>query len=88
MKGLDHKVMKKFLKLAGARLSGDWVLLGGTLLPALGVDHRVTIDIDLAHKDQDGSQTLELMQIAEDLGLPVETINQAGAFFPLSYEWI
>lgn len=81
MKPLNAKKMQEFLKLAGSRLKGDWVLLGGTVLPVLGIDYRVTVDIDLANRDQDTSQTLELMNIAEDMGLPVETINQAGSFF-------
>ncbi|MGK5085192.1 hypothetical protein WDW37_18035, partial [Bdellovibrionota bacterium FG-1] len=71
-----------FIQLAGDRLEGGWVLLGGTLLPYLGIEYRVTTDIDLAGlgtKEQ--SQTLELMRIAEDLGLPVESINQAAAYF-------
>lgn len=79
---VDSKLLKKFVSLALKKLKGDWVVIGGTVLPLLDIDHRVTIDIDLAmleknHKDQ----TLNLMQLAEDLGLPIEAINQAGSFF-------
>lgn len=82
MKNLDSKMIKKFLEKAQKKLSGEWVLLGGTLLPFLEIDHRVTTDIDfvgLTAKEQ--SQNLVLMEISEELGLPVETINQAAAFY-------
>ncbi|OFZ79199.1 MAG: hypothetical protein A2603_04020 [Bdellovibrionales bacterium RIFOXYD1_FULL_55_31] len=83
MKGiLDQKLLKKFLKTAGETLSGEWVLIGGTVLPALEQDIRVTLDIDLiALDDAAPAQTIKLMEIAEALGLPVETINQAGSYY-------
>ena len=46
MKPIDVKILKKFLKIAGIELSGEWVLMGGTVLPLLGVDYRTTVDID------------------------------------------
>ncbi len=83
MKTLDAKLLKKFLKLACDRLEGDWVLIGGTLLPILGMDLRVTTDIDLVALDQTASneKTLAVMKLADELGLPIETINQAGLYF-------
>ena len=80
MTALDAGVLARFLSLAGDRLSGDWVVIGGTVLPLLGVDHRVTVDIDLAGPEGT-DQTVALYQIAEELGLPVEAVNQAAAFF-------
>jgi hypothetical protein len=82
MRPIDQKLLKRLVKLAGDRLEGRWVLLGGTLLPWLGIDYRVTTDIDLAGLGRaDQGQTLELMKIAEELGLPIESINQAAAYF-------
>jgi hypothetical protein len=82
VKTIDSKLLRKFLKLAGARLEGDWILIGGTVLPVLGVNHRVTTDIDLIGlSNPDQGQTLALMSLAEELGLPVESVNQAGAYF-------
>ena len=79
---ITSSILKKFVSLALKRLKGDWVIIGGTVLPLIKIDDRVTVDIDIAKVDKSGSdQTLELMEIAEDLNLPVETINQAGAFF-------
>lgn len=82
MKNVDKKLMLQFLKLAGERLKGDWTVIGGTVLPLLGLDDRVTVDIDIVGPRSAGqSETLQLMEIAETLGLAVESINQAGAFF-------
>lgn len=82
MKGIDQKLLRKFLALAGDRLKGRWVLLGGTLLPLVGVDYRVTTDIDLVGLGKsEMSQALELMKLVEELGLPVEAINLAAGHF-------
>lgn len=82
MKPLDQETLQCFLELAGERLEGEWVVIGGMVLPLLGVAHRVTVDIDVAGPDDASSdQMLTLMQIAEELGFPVEAINQAGAYF-------
>ncbi len=79
---IGKKLLKIFLKLASLKLKGDWILLGGTVLPALGVEVRSTTDIDVAKiGESDHSDTLQLMELAEKLGLPVETINQAGSYF-------
>jgi hypothetical protein len=80
---IDTQVMKQFLALANSRLTGDGVIIGGTLLPLLGINHRVTVDIDIINLDFKNSvdQTIELMDIAQALNLPVETINQAGSYY-------
>ncbi len=83
MTPLNSTLLRKFIKRAGDQLSGDWILIGGTLLPLLGIDYRVTTDIDLIplgnRKGNEG--LLDLMKLAESLGLPVETINSAGLYF-------
>ncbi|MBN1115308.1 MAG: hypothetical protein JXA66_08200 [Oligoflexia bacterium] len=79
---LDLKTLKKFIELAGKELEGEWVIIGGTVLPLMGIDTRSTVDIDIISLDENQiNQNLKLMTIAEKLGLPIETINQAGAFF-------
>ncbi len=79
---LSIKTLRKFLEIAANRLEGNWVVIGGTVLPLLGSNHRGTVDIDLAGpRKASQKDTLALMEIAQELGLPVETINQAGAFF-------
>tara|TARA_B100001248_G_C27399434_1_gene468761 strand:+ start:2840 stop:3373 length:534 start_codon:yes stop_codon:yes gene_type:complete len=82
MKKLNRPLLQRLIKLASEKLTGEWVLLGGTLLPYLGIEHRVTVDVDLVglgKKERD--QQLELFQIAESLDLPIEIINPAASFF-------
>ncbi len=78
---IDRKLLQKFQKLALASLSGEWVVIGGTVLHLLDRDERLTLDIDLARKSGKLDETIELMDIAEKLKLPVTAINQAGSFF-------
>ncbi len=79
---LNAQLLEKFLKLAARKLEGKWLLVGGTLLPAVGLDIRSTMDIDLLGLGKkEASQALELMELSDSLGLPVETVNQAAAFF-------
>jgi len=82
MTGIDDKLLWRFVKRVGERLSGDWVLIGGTVLPLLGVKKRITLDIDICGSlSSTQSDSLRLMEIALELGLPVEAINQAGSHF-------
>jgi hypothetical protein len=82
VKTIDTALLNRFIRLAGDRLKGRWVLLGGTLLPLVGIDYRVTTDIDIVGLGTlEQGQTLKLMEIAEHLGLPVESINQAAGYF-------
>lgn len=84
MRNLDQKLMREFLRLAGERLEGSWVLIGGTLLAALEAEYRATTDIDVVGiEEPDQRMMLKLMELASDLGLPIETINQAAGFFLL-----
>lgn len=80
---IDSKFMKKFIALASEQLEGEWVVMGGTVLPLLGIDLRVTVDIDVVGLELKNSnqQSLRLMALAESMGLPIEAVNQAGAYF-------
>jgi hypothetical protein len=82
MRTLDRALLQELLVKAGDHLSGRWVLIGGMVLPALGVEYRTTTDVDLVGMgEEEHKQILGLMEVAEFLHLPVETINQAGAYF-------
>ena len=79
---LDSALFTKLLRKAADKLKGEWLLVGGTLLPAVGINVRSTVDIDLIGlTPAESNQQLELMQLAESLGLPVDSINQTAAFF-------
>ena len=75
--------MEKFIAKVLTKLEGEWVIIGGTVLTLLGIDERVTMDIDmvLINNKTSNAQSIKLMEIAEGLGLPVEAINQAGEYF-------
>lgn len=82
MKAINKNLLKDFIELALSRLEGDWLLVGGTVLPLLGANHRFTQDIDFVGLGtHERSQQLEVMKIAEDLNLPIETINPAASLF-------
>lgn len=82
MRALDRDTLRRFVELAGDRLAGDWVVLGGCVLHLLGIGRRTTLGIDVAGPlDAGMDQALVLMEIAEELGLPVESVNTAGAYF-------
>jgi len=80
---MNVKTLRKFIEIASERLTGEWMVIGGTVLPALGIEHRATVDIDFINVrlKETNADALMLMEIAEQLGLPVESINQAGAYF-------
>ncbi len=61
-------------------LKGDWIVIGGSLLPLLDIESRVTVDIDIAPLKKNDQQ-LEILKIAEKLGLPIEVINTAAGFY-------
>lgn len=84
MNPLTPDVIKKFVELAKERLKGEWIIIGGALLPLLNISNRATIDIDLIgpQKDQTSEQ-LAMLKLAEELKIPLESINQAAAFFLL-----
>ena len=74
--------MEHFIAKASDQLTGDWVVIGGSVLHLLNVDARQTEDIDLAGPPESAqSDMLRLMDIATEFGLPIEAINQAGAYF-------
>ncbi len=82
MKLLNEKILKKIVARISDDIEGDWIIIGGTVLTLLGVNHRVTVDVDIISFSGTSNQNqLDLMNIADALKLPVETINQAGSFY-------
>ncbi len=82
MTRIDGATLRRFAQLVGERLTGDWVVLGGSALTLIGIGDRVTLDIDVASARASGQDdTIVLLEIALALGLPVEAVNQAAAFF-------
>jgi hypothetical protein len=79
---ISSHVMRKFVIAAAEELNGVWVIIGGSVLHLLDISDRQTEDIDLAGPiGSTQEESLKLMELAESFGLPIEAINQAGAFF-------
>lgn len=79
---INKTILEKFIEQVLKRLSGDWLIVGGSVISLVDDSYRVTLDIDLVKLDKaDNDSQLEMMQIAEDIGLPVEAINLAAPFF-------
>lgn len=82
MRPVSVELMQKFLAEACRELSGSWILMGGALIPALGLNHRQTVDVDFVAFDKsDNEARLGLFKLCERLGLGPEAINPAGEFF-------
>lgn len=74
--------MEKFFKITQKKLKGEWVLLGGSVLPAMGAHHRDTVDIDfMPIGDLSIQDQLRLFEVSEEIGLPIEAINSAASIF-------
>jgi hypothetical protein len=79
---ISPEIMRKFVFSAADRLIGPWVIIGGSVLHLLNIAARQTEDIDLAGPvTSTQAESLILMELAESFGFPVESINQAGAYF-------
>lgn len=79
---LSTKILHKLAEKISNELTGEWLIFGGSSLYLLGIDSRATLDVDIApFESSTNADMLKLMDIAVELKLPVETINQAGAFF-------
>jgi hypothetical protein len=87
MSALDRALLLRFLDRAAELLEGDWIIMGGMVLPLMGVEDRVTYDIDIfCSEETTNAQTLVLLEIAQSLGIPPAAINQAGALFLMHIE--
>ena len=82
MNAISKELLDQFFELASEKLSGEWILLGGSVLPYLGRPIRATVDIDLATRSlRAGERQLELMEIVESMSLPIEVVNTSAEFF-------
>ena len=79
---INNTIISRFIKLAANKIGGEWVLIGGSVLSFLKILNRSTLDIDIVGpQSSTQADQLVLMEIAEHLEIPVESINQAASFF-------
>src|SRR6266536_3546266 len=63
------------------RVGGDWLLVGGALVALWLEPRRTTEDVDLVPVSGAPNARLELMRVADEMGLPIEAVNSAAEFF-------
>jgi hypothetical protein len=77
----DRIRIQAFLELAGERLVGEWLLIGGGAAATWFAPSRTTEDVDLIGLAGTQDERFALMQLAVDASLPVEAVNSAADFF-------
>ncbi|GMV42392.1 MAG: hypothetical protein AMXMBFR64_41080 [Myxococcales bacterium] len=76
----DRAQLEAFIRTAADRLHGRWLLVGGAAAALWLTPRRTTEDVDLVGLD-DPSQRMQLLELADAAGLPVEAVNSAADFF-------
>jgi len=78
---MDAARIEEILRDVAGRVEGDWMLVGGALV-ALWLDaDRRTEDVDLVSLRGLAEDRLALLDAADALGLPIETLNSAADWF-------
>jgi len=77
----DRTRIQAFLELAGDRLDGEWLLVGGGAAAAWFSPSRTTEDVDLIGLGGTQAERFALMDLAVAASLPVEAVNSAADFF-------
>jgi hypothetical protein len=78
---LDRGRLEQVVDAIAERLPGEWLLVGGALAALWLAPRRTTEDVDLVGLGGTTDERLALMQLAGELGLPVEALNSAADFF-------
>jgi hypothetical protein len=77
----DRSRIQGLLELAGDRLVGEWLLIGGAAAAAWFAPVRTTEDIDLIGLGGSQAERLALMELAESAAIPIEAVNTAAEFY-------
>jgi hypothetical protein len=77
----DRARIQALLELAGERLTGEWLLIGGAAAAAWFAPVRTTEDIDLIGLGGSPGERFALMELAASVAIPVEAVNSAADFF-------
>ncbi|GMV43780.1 MAG: hypothetical protein AMXMBFR64_54960 [Myxococcales bacterium] len=72
--------LEAFIQTAADRLVGRWLLVGRAVAALWLRPRRMTEGVDLLGLD-DPSQRLQLFELADATGLPVEAVNSTADFF-------
>jgi hypothetical protein len=77
----DRSRIQSLIELAGDRLTGEWLLIGGAAAAAWFAPVRTTEDIDLIGLGGSQAERLALMELAESAAIPIEAVNTAADFY-------
>jgi hypothetical protein len=77
----DRERIQALLELAGDRLTGEWLLIGGAAAAAWFSPARTTEDIDLIGLGGTQAERFALMELAASASIPIEAVNSAADFF-------
>jgi hypothetical protein len=77
----DRSRIQSLLELAGDRLTGEWLLIGGAAAAAWFAPVRTTEDIDLIGLGGLQAERFALMELAASAAIPIEAVNTAADFF-------
>jgi hypothetical protein len=77
----DRSRIQALLALAGDRLDGDWLLVGGGAAAAWFSPARTTEDLDLVGLAGTQAERFALMNLAVEAAIPIEAVNSAADFF-------
>jgi hypothetical protein len=81
MDEMDRERLDAVVSALIERLEGDWLLLGGALAALWLEARRTTEDVDLVGLGGTPEERLQVMELAEEVGLPIEALNSAADFF-------
>ncbi len=77
----DRSRILALLELAGERLDGEWLLIGGGAAAAWFAPGRTTEDLDLIGLGGTQAERFALMELAANAEIPIEAVNSAADFF-------
>ncbi|MGE0549439.1 MAG: hypothetical protein AB7O24_13435 [Kofleriaceae bacterium] len=77
----DRSRIRALLALAGDRLDGEWLLIGGGAAAAWFAPARTTEDLDLIGLGGTQAERFALMDLAVEAAIPIEAVNSAADFF-------
>jgi hypothetical protein len=78
---MDRQRLEQIVHAIGDRLEGDWLLLGGAVVALWIEPRRSTEDVDVIGFKGTFAERSALMDLAVQLGLPIEAINSAADYF-------
>lgn len=77
----DRARIEALVARACERLSGEWLLVGGSAAAVWFAPARTTEDIDLVGLAGTQDERFALMELAAEASLPIEAVNSAAGYF-------